>query len=456
MTYKITKISILFILLIFICFNTNTYAFEINSPQYKISSGVLSSADGSAQSPSYSLSILLGQTLTGKSNSGNYQLILGAQYYEADIDEYYCTNPPWTWMPTSKLGTDTIDNSPLDDLCCGDDANEYYIGSSETPLQTADNTDGCCPNPTDCVIFNDCFTSDTNMQDDGGRSCYNAGLFQGFCGDSKWQTTPDESKDACCCISNGYWDDIQRCCDTGDEWTSSDNKWVCTDGIVYGNYTGQTCDTTLAPLPTETIVTFECNEIEIDGIKTWWNGTQWVTLAPLYCGCTQNSDCDTINGETCIENMCLTILDQTLIFSNMKTIPFGNTEEYILEIINNMEVTDYIELKIKDTSSITKWTWFKGQKNMDPHHKIINIPPHTSKKIILNIFGGQTGVYTLDIDTQSFLTLNEKSIQSQINIINSINSISHTSTRQTPGLSGFSMLIILIIASSVLYTHKTK
>ena len=361
----------------------------------------------------------------------------------------------------SDRGNDTYDSNTLNDVCCQDDSDEHYISTSNKPLQVADGTDACCPDSTNCVIFDTCFTSDTdtsNMDDDGGKSCYNTGLFQGFCGNSKWQISPDESPDACCCISSGYWDNTKKCCDAGDSWTSTDDKWICSNSIASGDYTGNTCDSSLNSLPIDVVITFECDETEIDGTKKWWDGTEWIAPAPEYCGCTQNSDCNTAGDETCIENICVVVKDPVLILDGSTldftiSIPLGETRDVMLKIRNEMNVTDYIEINIDKTYEISNWAWFKGQENMNPHTKIVSVPPNSDQNIIIEILGGKTGTYTLKIDAESLLTLKEVQKESTVMVIPKINENTGeiVETTSTPGLSWLGFILVMIAGSMIFY-----
>ncbi|MEA3229346.1 MAG: hypothetical protein U9P44_00365 [archaeon] len=432
--------------------------------KYKISGGMLSSGSGLSEGAPYKLSLTIGQTVSGASASRNYNLLLGSLFYEGDIDIHFCNYPQslWRWMDISKEGTDTIDNNSLNGLCCGDDENEYYIGSDNKPDQIADGTDACCPRPDDCVRFNSCIPTEiitSDARDNNDDSCYNTGTYQGFCkknptgNGSKWITDPDDSPDICCCLSSGYWDHIEKCCDSGDDWMSSDNRWTCHESNAIGTYTGQLCDSSLKPLISDITEPFPCNEMEIEGTKKWWNGTEWISPAPEYCGCTQNSDCNTENDESCIENICVAIKEPVFIFDKSITIPIGEIKEFMLNIANNMDITDKIEVKITETETISNWAWFKGQKSIKPHSKTISIPPHSSKKIIIDIMGGKTGTYNLNIYGQSLLTFKDKSIDSQIKIISySINEkTGQIETAETPGLSWVGLLIITAITSLILY-----
>ena len=313
-----------------------------------------------------------------------------------------------------------------------------------------------------------CDAESYNGTDDEDQSCLNRGIRQGMCGSVnnvyKWQDSPDESPDSCCCTSNGFWDDTQGCCDTGDEWTSSDGKWICRNGIVSGDYTGNYCDTTLNPLPKTVIFTTMCDEQEIDGTKKWWNDTDWVTPAPQQCGCTQNSDCDTTNSESCLENICMIIKTPILNFIPYSTIniPLGNTEEIILDIRNDMDITDNIELNIDTNYDLSNWAWFKGQKNINPHTKQIIIPANSNVKVIIEIIGSKTGEYTLNINSDSLLTLMSSTIDANIRIIPQISNTESLSgedtgkveTTTTPGLSGIGFIIIMIIGSLLIPTKN--
>ena len=308
----------------------------------------------------------------------------------------------------------------------------------------------------------ECDDDSFNGTDENNISCLNTGITQGFCGDIigiyQWQNNPDESLDSCCCTSNGYWDNIKGCCDAGDSWTSTDSKWICSNGVVLGDYTGLNCDGTLNPLLIDVVVTFECDETEINGTKKWWDGTEWVTPAPEYCGCTQKSDCNTAGGETCIENICIIVKDPVLILDGSTldltiSIPLGETRDVMLKIRNEMNVTDYIEINIDKTYEISNWAWFEGQKNMNPHTKIVSVPPNSDQNVIIEILGGKTGIYTLKIDAESLLTLKEVQKESTVIVIPKINENTGeiVETTSTPGLSWLGFILVMIAGSMIFY-----
>ncbi|MCK5593741.1 MAG: hypothetical protein KAI18_00715, partial [Candidatus Aenigmarchaeota archaeon] len=220
-----------------------------------------------------------------------------------------------------------------------------------------------------------------------------------YCYLNQWITDSDYSFDACCCISSGYWDDVGLCCDSSDDWQTSDDKGVCSTGVIRGEYMGPVCSVSVI---TEVETVFECNELEINGTKMWWNGTHWTTVALEHCGCTQNSDCDVQNNELCMDNICLFVQEPVVSIKDINTLRLGGTEEFIIEIKNNMNVSDNIELTL--SGILSNWVWFKGQKNMNPHNMIVIVPSHSSKKVIVNVFGGKIGLYDLNLYSQSLLT----------------------------------------------------
>ncbi|NOQ55786.1 MAG: hypothetical protein GQ477_03180 [Nanohaloarchaea archaeon] len=272
-----------------------------------------------------------------------------------------------------------------------------------------------------------------------------------LCRLNHWITDPDFSVDACCCISSGYWDNVELCCDSSDDWLTSDGMGVCSSGVIRGNYTGPTCNVINNSIMTDVDIVFVCNEIEINGTKNWWNGTYWVEVAPSYCGCTQNSDCDTLNNELCMGNICLSVKNPVVFINDMNTVHFGETTEFIIEIINEMNVSDNIELTL--SGLISNWIWFDGKKFFKPHNMIVSVPPQSSKKIIVNVFGGQMGVYDLNIYVHSLLTLKDKTADTTINIIDVEDSLG-TRIVNTPGLSGISFILVMLFGLVIMYFRK--
>ena len=269
-----------------------------------------------------------------------------------------------------------------------------------------------------------------------------------YCYLNQWITDSDYSINACCCISSGYWDDVGFCCDSSDDWSTSDGKGVCSTGVIRGEYTGPVCS---VPIITEVETVFVCNELEINGTKMWWNGTFWVSVAPQYCGCTQNSDCDISNNELCMDNICLLVQEPVVSIKDINTLRLGATEEFIIEIKNNMNVSDNIELTL--SGILSNWVWFKGQKNMNPHDMVVIVPPQSSKKIIVNVFGGKIGIYDLNLYTKSLLTLKDNAADISINIINAEYGIGAKKVN-TPGLSGIGFVLVILFGSVMMYFRK--
>ncbi|MCK4927919.1 MAG: hypothetical protein KAS11_05585, partial [Candidatus Aenigmarchaeota archaeon] len=172
----------------------------------------------------------------------------------------------------------------------------------------------------------------------------------------------------------------------------------------------------------------------------------------------QKSDCNTAGGETCIENICIIVKDPVLILDGSTldltiSIPLGETRDVMLKIRNEMNVTDYIEINIDKTYEISNWAWFEGQKNMNPHTKIVSVPPNSDQNVIIEILGGKTGTYTLKIDAESLLTLKEVQKESTVMVIPKINENTGeiVETTSTPGLSWLGFILVMIAGSMIFY-----
>ncbi|NOQ37540.1 hypothetical protein GQ472_01500 [archaeon] len=294
---------------------------------------------------------------------------------------------------------------------------------------------------------------DCMLNEDLDPECVNVWL----CRLNKWIKDSDNSTDACCCMSSGYWETAESCCDSADSWLSGDSRWVCSTGVVMGVYTGPACSPAMNPFIVDVETVFECNEIEIGGTKMWWDGSAWVTVAPLHCVCTQDSDCNTAGGETCIENMCVTVIEPGLaLLPGSISIPIGETGDIILEIKNDMTVTDSIKINIDDTMEISNWAWFNGQKNKNPHSIDVIISPRSTKMLLIEILGGKTGTYTLRVSAESLLTLKYVSDTATVRITPKIDSTTGVTSTDTPGLSGFGFVIVLLFASLFIYSGKKR
>ncbi|MBW6462479.1 MAG: hypothetical protein K0B07_05540 [DPANN group archaeon] len=269
-----------------------------------------------------------------------------------------------------------------------------------------------------------------------------------YCYLNEWITDSDNSTAACCCISSGYWDDVSLCCDSSDDWLTSSGDGVCTTGVIRGEYFGPTCSLPFLP---EVEKVFVCNEIDVNGTKVWWNGSDWTIMAPQYCGCTQNSDCDSLNNELCMDNICLIANAPVIFIENINTIHMGDTIEFIIEITNNMNVSDNVELTL--SGIISNWVWFKGKQNMKPHNMVVTVPPRSSKKVIVNVFGGKLGVYTLNVYAESLLTLMDKTADASIRII-SVEQLPGAKKVNTPDMSGISFVLVLLFGLVTMYFRK--
>ena len=243
---------------------------------------------------------------------------------------------------------------------------------------------------------------------------------------------------------------------------SENGEWTCKDAVATSGYNGPPCSTSPTILAetgtsyvqTAVIFTPECAEQEIMGEMNWWNGSHWVNTAPEQCGCTQNSDCE--GTKQCLENMCIDITAQTLNFipENTTNIIIGDTKNIILNVTNKMDVTDNIELKIIDTAGdISDWAWFKGQKNLDPHTKIITIPAYSDKKVIIDVMGGKLGSYELQVISESTYTLETATKGKGIKVIpvtqTETSEAGKVETTTTPGLSWIGFVLVMIIGSFI-------
>jgi len=294
---------------------------------------------------------------------------------------------------------------------------------------------------------------DCMLNEDLDPECVNVWL----CRLNKWVKDPDNSTDACCCMSSGYWENVESCCDSADSWLSGDSRWVCSTGIVKGVYTGSACNPAMNPFMIDVETVFECDEIEIGGTKMWWDGSAWVTVAPLHCVCTQDSDCNTAGGETCIENICIIIIEPGItLLPGSISIPIGETGNIILEIRNDMNVTDIIKINIDETMEISNWAWFNGQKNINPHSIDVIISPRSTEKLLIEILGGKTGTYTLRVSAESILTLKYVSDTATVRITQKIDAATGVTATDTPGLSGFGFVIVLLLASLFIYSGKKR
>jgi len=294
---------------------------------------------------------------------------------------------------------------------------------------------------------------DCMLNEDLDPECVNFWL----CRLNKWVKDPDYSTDACCCISSGYWETVESCCDSADSWLSGDSKWVCSTGVVMGVYTGSACNPAMNPFIVDVETVFECDMVEIDGTKIWWDGSEWVTVAPLHCVCTQNSDCNTAGGETCIENMCIIIREPVLaLLPGSISIHLGATNNIILEIKNDMNVTDIIKINIDSSLEISNWAWFQGQKNMNPHSVDVIISPKSTKMLIIDIMGGKIGTYDFKVSVESLLTLKYVTETATVRITPKIDAEDGITAADTPGLSGFGFVIVLLFASLFVYSGKKR
>ena len=294
---------------------------------------------------------------------------------------------------------------------------------------------------------------DCMLNEDLDPECVNVWL----CRLNKWIKYSDYSLDACCCMSSGYWETAESCCDSADSWLSGDSRWVCSTGVVMGVYTGPACSPAMNPFMVDVETVFECDEIEIGGTKMWWDGSAWVTVAPLHCVCTQDSDCNTAGGESCIENMCIIIIEPGLaLLPGSISIPLGETDDLILEIKNDMNVTDIIKINIDDTMEISNWAWFNGQKNKNPHSIDVIISPKSTEMLLIEILGGKTGTYTLRVSAESLLTLKYVSDTATVRITPKTDAATGVTATDTPGLSGFGFVTVLLLASLFIYSGKKR
>lgn len=314
-----------------------------------------------------------------------------------------------------------------------------YVGTYEVIYYCNDSADNMGSVVVDLDVQYDCM-----LNEDLDPECRTVK----YCYLNQWITDSDNSTAACCCISSGYWDNVGLCCDSTDEWLTSVGNGVCTTGVIRGEYLGPTC---ILPFLPEVETVFTCNEMEINGTKMWWNGTDWTIIAPEYCGCTQNSDCDVSNNELCMDNICLVATAPVIFIENINAIRLGDTTEFIIEITNKMNVSDNVELTL--SGIISNWVWFKGKQNMKPHNMVVIVPPQSSKKIIVDVFGGKLGAYTLNVYAQSLLTLKDKTTEASIIIID-LEEVIGAKKVNTPGMSGISFVLVMLFGLLTMYFRK--
>jgi len=380
-----------------------------------------------------------------------------------DESEYYCTTTatnciPYDWdADGSDEGSDGHDGDTLDDLCCGDDPNEFYITCTNHHL-CIDPDDGCCNDANDCVYLDTCYTSDaddTDYTDTDSDSCLYKDAFKGFCSQPDgWVNVSDNSSDACCCLSTGYWDDTfgNGCCDIGDTWVTPD--YVCQNGVITGDYTNPECSD-FDKNYTKIVIPTKCSvKIEDDGTKKYWDGSNWVDFSPPGCTCTLDSDC--LSGK-CIAGNCVS--GETFRISGIKTdytIDYDGRSMIFFNAENLLNDAMDINLRIVPQAGSEDFqyqSYLLGKKVTPPRlEDTIKLQPHEVKIISLVVEPLENLVsYDIDIiSTNSWSTITNTT---RIDIAIDRDDIKTLSEIATPGLST-ALVIILTLTSIVLISIR--
>lgn len=357
----------------------------------------------------------------------------------------------WCSVPL-KLSSDSAGKLYADDLClimCYG----TLMNGTEMLIKEPKRTSGdlaCCYDSTACVSENGCFQKEVNSSDyiDSDKvSCDSVGTFQGFCASNgtagEWQRNADDSKDACCCLSQGFWGlnkdtGKEECCNAQDKWTSADGKWWCSGESALGQYTGTVCSfkQNCTRFADESSCTEnkcywcdynnddvkECgneacgdeNKKNETGLNVcdqnekgeYWDGYAWVYPAPEFCYCETNEDCDSSLGQFCINYICLTPRPARIEFvSKSRNIFLGETGTILLKIKNEMKVNEEMHFEIVSGNELIYWSWFGGLEDKSERTKIdVMVAPESSKTVHVNLFGGKIGSYPLKISGISYVT----------------------------------------------------
>ena len=84
---------------------------------------------------------------------------------------------------------------------------------------------------------------------------------------------------------------------------------------------------------------------------------------------------------------------------------------------------------------------------------VVIVPPQSSKKIIVDVFGGKLGAYTLNVYAQSLLTLKDKTTEASIRIID-VEEVIGAKKVNTPGMSGISFVLVMLFGLLTMYFRK--
>ena len=177
-------------------------------------------------------------------NNDDKEICFESEWHDCDESSSLCQkcrNPATSGPPTWDLdgsvneGRDDYDFSYTDDLCCGDDNNEYFlIRNGVAPNNPGD--DACCDVGNDCVYKERCYASD----DDGINTIYNsnactalqpentADADEFYCVYGQWNNDADNNADVCACLED---DPLNKCTNTECFEPSGDSG-------IFGSYNG--------------------------------------------------------------------------------------------------------------------------------------------------------------------------------------------------------------------------
>lgn len=254
-----------------------------------------------------------------------------------------------------------------------------------------------------------------------------------YCVEDPWQWTidPQYSKAACECIA-GYnmWESsTSKCCSIDECFVSDDATWVCDKGTRKDGF-------------------FFCEKISACGRELYWNETNWSENIPDGCDCAASERC---GSGVCLTGKCLTPENPNISFTYESiAMELGSKTQTVIYVKNNLAVEDTIDIKVyASPEKFMNWIKFKNGETAIG----VNLERYEDQRIVLDMFAGETGSYTVKLVANSRLSANLYATDEQyIQVMYRDKGI----TTDTPDIQWIALLVILFIAIAFVSDRYAK
>ncbi|MBW6451848.1 MAG: hypothetical protein K0B02_03905 [DPANN group archaeon] len=142
-----------------------------------------------------------------------------------------------------------------------------------------------------------------------------------------------------------------------------------------------------------------------------------------------------------------------LISTDYFTLTSGETKQVVLTVRNYEDVVDVVDIHLSSNSELNNWIWFSNHRYDSKRHDLsVVMQPYDLKRIVINIFGGNSGTYITDGVQANGLNINAVGMSGfgATNISVSVKPVPQgLFKRQAPGITFIHILFIGFIGSLV-------